>query len=330
MKVTRREFFNYVAGSAAALGLAEILSPLEQALAASTGTPIIWLKGASCAGCSVSLANRVSTSSPVDFKDLLVNSVNMVFHPTFMGGAGSTAVATLSSTVASKFILVVEGAIPTIYSGRTCYVYTQNGAAVTALSAVKTLAAKASKVISVGTCAAYGGMSAASPNPTSCKSVSSATGVSTINVPGCPPHPDWIVWTLAKVLAGSSISLDSSNRPTTLYGETIHSQCPRSSESWATSLASTGLCNNNLGCKGRQAHGDCPTRLWNNGTNWCVGEVSSSGNGADSLCQGCTESGFPDSYAPLFSIKGAIPSSHHPSVSTTQSCKSCHKNGVRG
>jgi hydrogenase small subunit len=242
-----------------------------------------------------------------------------------MGAAGDSAVQTLQNVSAGKFILAVEGGIPTLYNGKTCTIYSQNGVDVTALSAVQQLAPKALAVLSIGTCASFGGMAAANPNPTLIKSVSAATGVSTINIPGCPPHPDWIVWTIAQLLSGVTPTLDSSHRPTTLYGRTVHSQCSRINKSWATSLASTGLCNGNLGCKGRQTHADCPTRLWNNEVNWCVGSVTGSGNGADSLCQGCTESGFPDKYAPLFSTVGATPGGHK-SVDKP-SCTSCHSNG---
>jgi hydrogenase small subunit len=315
---------NYCTGSAAALGLAATLGPLEKALAASSGPPIIWIKGSSCTGCTVSLANRISSSAPVDLADLLIHTIDLVYHPTLMGAAGDLAVQNLANAAASKFILAVEGGIPTIYNGKTCTIYTNNGVDVTALAAVQTLAPLASKVLSIGTCASFGGMAAASPNPTQIKSVSAASGVSTINIPGCPPHPDWIVWTIAQLLAGVTPSLDSSHRPTTLYGKTVHSQCSRINASWATSLASTGLCNGNLGCKGRNTHADCPTRLWNNNTNWCVGTVSSSGNGADSLCQGCTESGFPDKFSPLFSTAGAPP---HSSRSIKPTCTSCHSNG---
>ena len=315
---------NYCTGSAAALGLAATLGPLEKALAASSGPPIIWIKGSSCTGCTVSLANRISSSAPVDLADLLIHTIDLVYHPTLMGAAGDLAVQNLANAAAGKFILAVEGGIPTIYNGKTCTIYTNNGVDVTALAAVQTLAPLASKVLSIGTCASFGGMAAASPYPTQIKSVSAASGVSTINIPGCPPHPDWIVWTIAQLLAGVTPSLDSSHRPTTLYGKTVHSQCSRINASWATSLASTGLCNGNLGCKGRNTHADCPTRLWNNNTNWCVGTVSSSGNGADSLCQGCTESGFPDKFSPLFSTAGAPP---HSSRSIKPTCTSCHSNG---
>ncbi len=325
MKVTRREFLNYCTGSAAALGLTATLAPLQKALAATSGPPIIWIKGAGCTGCTVSLANRISTSAPVDLADLLIHTIDLVYHPTLMGAAGDSAVQTLLNVPAGKFILAVEGGIPTLYNGKTCTIYTQNGVDVTALSAVQQLAPKAMKVLSIGTCASFGGMAAASPNPTLIKSVSAATGVSTINIAGCPPHPDWIVWTIAQLLSGVTPSLDSSHRPTTLYGRTVHSQCSRVNQSWATSLASTGLCNGNIGCKGRQTHADCPTRLWNNEVNWCVGSVSSNGNGADSLCQGCTESGFPDKFSPLFSTVGATPSGHK--VVDKPSCTSCHSNG---
>ncbi len=325
MKITRREFLNYCTGSAAALGLTATLGPLERALAATSGPPIIWIKGAGCTGCTVSLANRVSTSAPVDLADLLIHTIDLVYHPTLMGAAGDLAVQTLQTVSAGQFVLAVEGGIPTLYNGSTCTIYSQNGVDVTALAAVQQLAPKAAKVIAVGTCASFGGMSAAAPNPTQIKSVSAASGVSTINVPGCPPHPDWIVWTIAQLLAGVSPTLDSYGRPTTLYGKTVHSQCSRINQQWATSLSSTGQCNGNLGCKGRQTHADCPTRLWNNETNWCVGTISRDGNGADSLCQGCTESGFPDKFAPLFSTAGATPGGHKAAVKP--SCMTCHTSG---
>lgn len=306
------------------MGLASTLGPLEKALAATSGPPIIWIKGASCTGCTVSLANRISSSAPIDLADLLIHTIDLVYHPTLMGAAGDLAVQQLATAAAGEYILAVEGGIPTIYNGKTCTIYTHNGVDITALAAVQQLAPNASKVLSIGTCASYGGMAGANPNPTQIKSVSAATGVSTINIPGCPPHPDWIIWTIAQLLSGSTPTLDSSGRPTVLYGKTVHSQCSRKNKDWASSLSSTGLCNGNLGCKGRNTHADCPTRLWNNGVNWCVGSISSSGNGADSLCQGCTESGFPDKFAPLFSTYGATP---HSSKGIKPTCTSCHTSG---
>ncbi len=318
MKVTRREFMNYCTLSAAALGLTSGLGPLEKALSNSSGPPIIWLKGASCTGCTVSLANRISGSAPVDVADLLINTIDLVYHSVLMGAAGDQAVQTLKSASAGSFILAVEGAIPTQYNGAACTLYTEKGVDVTALTAIKTLAPKAAKVLSIGTCASFGGIPGAVPNPTGVKDVMSAGGIATINIPGCPPHPDWIVWTIAQLLAGQNVALDSFRRPTTLFGATVHSKCPRRETNWATSLSQTGLCLNNLGCKGRQTYGDCSSRKWNNGVNWCVG--------ADSLCHGCTQSGFPDKYAPLFSTMGALPRDHKTISSPRSTCTTCHGN----
>lgn len=330
MKVSRRDFLKYCTASAAALGLTSSLGSLTKALAAGGGPPIIWLSAASCTGCTVSLANRISSTAPVDLTDLLINTIDLAYHPNLMGAEGNLAVQTLLNAEAGSFILAVEGGIPTLYNGKTAILWSQNGTDVTALSAVQQLAPKAAKVLSIGTCASFNGICGANPNPTGIKSLSAATGVKTINIPGCPVHPDWVVWTIAQLLAGTNITLDSYSRPTALYGSTIHSQCSRRSKAWATSLSQTGLCMGNLGCKGRQTYANCPTIKWNNATNWCVGTVSTSGNGTDSLCQGCTQSGFPDKFAPLFSTLGATPSGHQTVNPPRTTCTVCHTSGKPG
>ncbi len=329
MKISRREFMKYCTLSAAALGLSSALGPLEKALASTDGPPILWLKGAGCTGCTVSLSNLISGSAPVDVADLLINIIDLEYHPTLMGAAGDSSTQILNDAsvdpVNNPFVLVVEGAIPTMFNGSTCTIYEHNGLPVTALSAVQSLAPMAAQVLAVGTCASYGGISGADPNPTGASSVSDVTSVSPINIPGCPPHPDWIVWTIANLLAGNPISLDADRRPTALYGSTVHSQCSRQSLQWAESFSDTGLCTNSLGCKGVMTYADCPTRKWNNGVNWCVGTVTQdgSGNGADSLCQGCTQPGFPDMYAPLFSTMGVAP--NHDMISPIRNtCGGCH------
>ena len=143
-----------------------------------------------------------------------------------------------------------------MYNGSTCEIYTDaNGQPVTMLSAVQTLAPQAAAVLAVGTCASFGGTAAAMPNPTGAKGVSEVTGVSPINIPGCPPHPDWMVWTIATALtAPETITLDADRRPDFLYGSTVHSQCSRQNLAWSASLSDSGKCLNSLGCKGRLTH----------------------------------------------------------------------------
>ena len=316
MKVTRRDFLKYCIGSAAVLGLeASVLGTLEKTLAAGGGPPIIWIDAANCSGCTVSLANLMSATNPTDVADLLVGTINLAFHPILMGAQGDLAVQTLRQKTGGPFILAVEGGIPTAFGGRTCMIWTEGGQEMTALQAITELAPMARHVLSIGTCACYGGVCGANPNPTQIKSVKSVTGINTINIPGCPTHPDWIVSTIARLLGGTVPSLDSSGRPVSIFGRTVHDQCPRNGRDWAMRPGVDELCLNNLGCKGPNTRGDCPGRLWNSKTNWCVG--------ANAICLGCTQSGFPDSFSPFFSSVGATPSDH---PRTSQSCSSCHGN----
>lgn len=298
MRIHRRQFLQYCVGSAAAMSLPlTVIGRLESALAVeSTGLPkVIWLNGANCTGCTVSLANLFSGSGPVDVADLLLNTIDLMFHPNLMGAAGDLAVQQLKATAAGSFILVVDGGIPTAFNGHTCMLWTEQGKEVTAMEAVKTLAPKAAAVLCVGTCASYGGMPSGDPNPTGIVSVSELTGLPTVNIPGCPTHPDWIVWTVAHLLAGQMPSLDSRNRPTALYGTEVHKKCPRREQEEAKTFGIANRCLKELGCKGEETKSDCPSRKWNNGTNWCVG--------AGALCIGCTESDFPDRFSPFYKLE---------------------------
>ena len=119
-----------------------------------------------------------------------------------------------------------------------------------------------------------------------------------INIPGCAPHPDWFVGTVAKVLLlglPQANELDEHNRPKEFYGNLIHENCPRRAYfdegKFARNFGEPG-CLNELGCKGPVTSADCPTRLWNHGVNWCIG--------SGSPCIGCVEPGFPDLMAPFY------------------------------
>lgn len=138
-------------------------------------------------------------------------------------------------------------------------------------------------------------MPSGNPNPTGIVSVSKLTGLPTVNIPGCPTHPDWIVWTLAHMLTGQLPTLDSSNRPTALYGREVHKSCPRRESGETKTFGVANRCLKELGCKGEKTKSDCPSRKWNNGTNWCVG--------AGALCIGCTESTFPDKFSPFYKLE---------------------------
>ena len=298
MQVDRRSFLNYCIRSAAGLGLsASVVGKLEQAYAQDgTGLPtVLWLACANCTGCTISLANRISPEAPTDVADLLINHISLAYHPNLMGAAGDLAVESLKSASASPYILAVEGGVPTAFNGHTCMLWTDNGREVTAMEAVQALAPGAAAILSVGTCSSFGGIPSGAPNPTGITSISQLTGLETINIAGCPTHPDWIVWTIAQLLAGSYPTLMGDGRPTGLFGgedREVHERCPREDSPRAQEFGCEDMCLRDLGCKGPQTQADCPTRKWNNGTNWCIG--------ANSNCIACTEAGFPDSFSPLY------------------------------
>ncbi len=296
MNISRRHFLNLCTSSAAALGLsaADVLK-LQELLANPIGPTVLWLQGSGCTGCSVSFLNYVytaagspylPTTAPKDAADVLINAVNVVYNPTVMAASGQMAVDAASAAYnGSGYVLVVEGGVPTAFGGRACLAYDSQGEEVTFQDAVKGLAANAAQVVCVGSCACYGGLSAAVPNLSSVSSVQSVTGKNTLNIPGCPPHPDWIIWALAQILLGNSARLDSYGRPVTLFARTVHDQCPRREREEAHTYGQDGYCLEEIGCMGPRTRANCPVVRWNNRVNWCVD--------ANSQCIGCTEPTFP-------------------------------------
>jgi hydrogenase small subunit len=275
---------------------------MEESLAATSGPTVIWLQGAGCTGCSMSFLNLISTAAPTTAADVLINTINLTYHPNLMALAGQDAAALAEQAYkAGGYILAVEGGVPTAFGGRTCWAWTYNGEDVTFQQAVTDLAANAAKIICIGSCASFGGIPAAGSNPAQIKSVSAVTGKATLNIAGCPVHPDWIVYPIAQLLAGNPISVDSSGRPTAIFGQTVHSACPRRNNE--------DSCLATKGCRGPGTYGNCPTNLWNNKVNWCVN--------ANAPCYACTEPNFPGD-ASLYTMM------YNPHGGTDLDCNGCH------
>ena len=236
---------------------------------------------------------------------LLINTLDVKFHPTVMAAAGGLAVsAAEAARNAGGYVLVIEGAVPSGEKGDYCHIWP----GMTMLNALKTFAQGADVILAVGTCACYGGMSAGSPNPTGAMGVDAAlgrSGTSVINIPGCPAHPDWIVGTVAALLAGETPELDDEGRPKVFFDTEVHKRCPnRALGGGQAEVLSDAGCLSGLGCRGQQTHADCPLRKWNAagpgelGVNWCVG--------ARNPCQGCTEPDFPDGMSPFYHLQKRI------------------------
>jgi len=291
-QVSRRNFIKFCTASAAGLGLGPFdLVGLQKVLANPAGPSVLWLQGSGCTGCTMSFLNYISPTAPTDAADVLINYINLAYHPNLSPVAGESAVSVVQQIRnAGNYILVVEGGIPTAFNGGACYAWSSQGTDVTFADAVRDLAARAVQILCVGACSAFGGIPAAAPNPTGVVSVRTLTGKATINVAGCPPHPDWIVWTVVQLLLGKAIALDASGRPTSIFGRTVHDQCPREERDEARTFGVPDLCLKELGCHGPVTRANCPVIQWNNKVNWCIG--------ANALCLGCTQADFPTN--PLF------------------------------
>lgn len=288
MKISRRDFLKLCGASAGALGLSMTeLGRLEKALANVDGPKVLWLQGSACTGCSVSFLNRISGTAPLTAADVLIKSINLIYHPNLMSLAGDSAVDALNAVYqGGGYVLAVEGGIPTNFGGSACWAYSYKGVDVTFQKAVSDLASRAAAILCVGTCASFGGIPAAPPNPTGVQSVKAVTGKTTVNIAGCPPHPDWIVWAVAQLLLNNSIALDSNGRPTTLFNRTVHDQCPREEYEGGGSFGVDRRCLRGLGCRGPETRANCPQVLWNGRVNWCID--------ANAPCHGCTNPDFPD------------------------------------
>jgi len=269
--------------------------------------PVIWLQGAGSTGCSVSVLNAVSPRIQNLLLDELVpgHQLNMIFDATIMAGQGEPVIDVLKDAEKNRkggYILVVEGAIPTAEGGAYGSIGEKDGKHLTIEQSVTDLGKNAMLVIALGTCAAFGGIPAAKPNPTLCKGVKTIfneKGIETpvVNLPGCPLHPEWFTGTVSVILFSGvdALELDQLGRPRLFYGQLIHENCPRRADfdkgKFAEKLGDPG-CLYKLGCKGHYTYADCPLRQWNNGVNWCVK--------AGSPCLACVEPEFPDGTSPMY------------------------------
>jgi len=251
---------------------------------------VIWLETSGCSGNIISLLNAEAP----DLYYLLKDMINLRFSNSLMVSEGEKAYEKFLETLDTKFILIVEGAISTKDNGLYNIIAKYKGRAITGMEAALMAGEKAEYIIAAGTCASFGGISAASPNPAMNKSVDEFLNKEVIKVPGCPSHPDWVIGTIAHIILIGKPELDSKGRPLIFYGITIHDNCPRRSYFdrgiFAKQLGDKE-CMFKLGCRGPVTKTDCPTRKWNSYVNWPIGN--------NATCIGCAQEKFPDGMEPF-------------------------------
>jgi hydrogenase small subunit len=195
---TRREFMKWALAATAVTEFSQSFLPRLQAAVqeAVKEYPLIWMQDSACSGCSVSVINTIHPSIKNVILDQILpgHQLFLNYHSTLMAATGSMstdAALETARTHKGKYIYIIEGAIPTREDGIYGTLGERNDSPIAMMEWLKQLAPNAMVVLTVGTCAAYGGVAAARPNPSGAtgagellKSLDIATPV--INIPGCP------------------------------------------------------------------------------------------------------------------------------------------------
>jgi hydrogenase small subunit len=303
--VSRREFLGFCGVMAAALALPRTAAAQIAMAVQQTAKPVlVWLEFQDCAGNTESL---LRASRPT-VADIVLDTLSVDYHETIMAAAGHQAEAALQKAVADKagqYLAVVEGSIPTADGGVYC---TIGGRA--AQEIARTVCGSAAATIAIGTCAAYGGLPAASPNPTGALGVADAVpGIGNlINLPACPANVENLTALIVYYLTFKTLPpLDAYRRPLFAYGKSIHDNCERRAhydagqyvEAWGDEGHRIGYCLYKMGCKGPVTFQNCPNVRWNAGTNWPIG--------CGHPCLGCAEPDFWDRMTPFYQHLTGIP-----------------------
>ncbi len=266
---------------------------------------VLWLQSGGCGGCSMSLL----CADTADFPGLLrAGGIELLWHPSLSLQSGRELIALLDDCrrgATPLDVLCIEGSLLRGPNGSGRF-HLLAGTGVPMIDWVRELAGVARHVVAVGSCAAWGGITAAGPNVTEACGLQfdgdrpggllgtgfvARGGLPVINVAGCPTHPGWVVDTLMALSAGlfHADDLDPLQRPRFYADQLVHHGCTRNEyyefKASAEKPSDLGCMMEHMGCKGTQAHADCNTRLWN-------GEGSCTRGGY--ACISCTEPGFQD------------------------------------
>jgi hydrogenase small subunit len=288
--VSRRDFVRVCTMAAAAVGLSSsAAAQIAEAAAKGLKPSVIWLHFQECTGCTESL---LRTSTPA-LSELILDLISLDYHETLFAAAGHQAEAALESAMKQnrgKYICVVEGAIPVKDGGIYCMIGGR-----TAIDILNRVAADAGAIIAIGSCASWGGVPSAAPNPTGATGAPEILkGKTVVTIPGCPSNPyNFLGVALQYATFGTLPALDSLGRPLFAYGRTVHEHCPRRAHFDAGRFAKQygdeghrqGWCLYELGCKGPQTHANCSVQHFCDVVDaWPIG--------LGHPCFGCTEKGI--------------------------------------
>ena len=266
---------------------------------------LLWLQSGGCGGCTLSWLG--SEWGPL-FATLADAGIEIVWHPSFSEASADESLDILESCADGRRdfdVLCIEGSLLRGPAGSGRF-HVLAGTGRPMIEWVKLLASHARQVVAVGSCAAFGGITAGGVNPTdACGLQYDGTnpggllgaafhtrgGLPVVNISGCPTHPDWVTETLLSLARDElgAADLDELSRPRFYTDALVHHGCARNEfyefKASAEKNGDQGCLMEHLGCKGTQAHADCNLRPWNGGGSCTDGGYA---------CIRCTEPGFEE------------------------------------
>ncbi len=301
--ISRRNFMKFCSLTAASLGLGPAFVPkIAHAMETKPRIPVLWLHGLECTCCSESF---IRSAHPL-VKDVVLSMISLDYDDTLMASAGHQAEAILEEIrheYKGRYIAAIEGNPPLADDGMYCIIGGRPF-----VEQLREVCDDSMAVISWGSCASWGCVQAAKPNPTQATPVDKVIkNKPIIKVPGCPPIAEVMTGVITYMLTFDRIpELDRQGRPTMFYGQRIHDKCYRRPhfdagqfvEAWDDDQARKGYCLYKMGCKGPTTYNACSTVRWNDGLSFPI----QSGHG----CIGCSEDGFWDK-GPFYSRLTDIP-----------------------
>ena len=169
-------------------------------MADSTAFKVLWLQSGGCGGCSMSLLCADTTDFHGQWR---AAGIDLLWHPSLSLQSGDEVVALLNRVLEGTQpvdALCVEGALLRGPHGSGRF-HVMAGTGIPMIHWVARLAARARHVLAIGSCAAWGGISASGGNPTEACGLQydddrpggllgaefrSGSGLPVINVAGCP------------------------------------------------------------------------------------------------------------------------------------------------
>jgi hydrogenase small subunit len=289
--ISRRSFLKYCSLTASSLALGpQFVGNIVHAMETKPRTPVLWLHGLECTCCSESF---IRSAHPLA-KDVVLSMLSLDYDDTLMASAGFQAEEIMEETIRKykgRYILAVEGNPPLNEDGMYCIVGGKPF-----VERLRYAAKDCAAVIAWGSCASWGCVQAAKPNPTQATPVHKVIlDKPVIKVPGCPPIAEVMTAVITYMLTFEKLpELDSQGRPKMFYGQRIHDKCYRRPhfdagqfvEQWDDEAARKGYCLYKMGCKGPTTYNACSTVKWNEGVSFPI----QSGHG----CIGCSEEAFWD------------------------------------